>query len=511
MKIKATITFVILAAFAMVAYSFFSKEQKRADDLRDEKERAESKVANTDASRFKGEIRIGLDNYLGYYPLRSKRMQHETLNQGYQLKFNDDEADYQTRAAMLADGRLDFAVFTVDSYILNTAPNFAGQIVMVISESKGADAIVAKKEIKTVNELTHVTATLASPSHQFLKASIIDFGLDDLKGEIRPANGSSSALADLLSGKTDAAVLWEPDISTALKDDRFKTLISTKDTSRLIVDILVASDRVINESPEKLNIVLGTYFPVLRYYAKNSDELSAEFQKDASLNSGDAQRIIDSIEWLSLEQNASQWFGIRSQRVPLPEFRIVETIDLTNDILIKYGDFQGSPLPRQGPFPLLSSKQLAELHKKQSNGQAITHKDNFFTRLSPSEWASLDSVASLEIKAIEFQSGTRTFSKEARVELENIKNILKRYPRYRLSIEGHSSTQGEPEVNRQLSRERAEAIRLHLVETYQVSANRVRASGYGSDKPLIRENGESFRAWLRKLSRVEFHLLEEVY
>ena len=511
MKIKATIICVILAAVAMVVYSVFSKGKAREEQLTAEIEEADRKASNTDASRFKGEIRIGLDNYLGYYPLRSKRMKREMLNKGYQLKFNDDQADYKTRAAMLADGRLDFAVFTVDSYILNTAPNFAGQVVMVISESQGADAIVAKKEIKTVNDLNHVTATLGSPSHQFIKASIIDFGLDELKLNIRPADGSSAALADLLAGKTDAAVLWEPDVSTALKDDRFETLISTRDTSRLIVDILVASDDVINESPEKLDVLMETYFPTLRHYLKNESELSAEFQKDASLSAADAKRIIESIAWFSLEQNASQWFGIRSQRAPRPEFRIVETIDLTNDILIKYGDFRDSPLPSQGAFPLLSSKRLGKLYEKQSSGQVITNNDNFFTRLSPSQWASLDPVASLKIKPIEFQSGTRTFSKEAKEELQNIKNILKRYPRYRLSIEGHTSTQGDAAVNRQLSNERAEAIRKHLLDTYKISTNRIKATGRGSDAPLPRQDGESFRAWLRKLSRVEFHLLEEVY
>jgi len=159
----------------------------------------------------------------------------------------------------------------------------------------------------------------------------------------------------------------------------------------------------------------------------------------------------------------------------------------------------------------LSSKPLGELHKKQSKGQVIASDDTFFSRLNPSEWEVLDPVASLKIKPIKFQSGTRNFSKEAQKELENIKNILKRYPRYRLSIEGHSSTQGDPIVNRQLSLERAAAIRAHLVDVFQVSGNRVKATGYGSDKPLTRREGESFRAWLRKLSRVEFRLLEEVY
>ena len=45
------------------------------------------------------------------------------------------------------DEELEFAVATVDSYILNGSPlNYPGTIVAVIDESKGGDAIVAWKD-----------------------------------------------------------------------------------------------------------------------------------------------------------------------------------------------------------------------------------------------------------------------------------------------------------------------------------------------------------------------------
>ncbi len=498
----------------MITFSYLKKgaEQKQTmAELEQAKLEEAQKALRTDASRFKGRIKIGLDNFLGYYPIRSKHMQIEMLQDGFQLDFNDDGGDYAQRMKMLESGELDFAVFTVDSYILNAAPKFSGQIVMVISESKGADAIVVNKSITKVNDIKSITATLNSPSHQLIKASIIDFGLNDLKSNIIPADGSSAALKSLLEGKTEAAVLWEPDVSTALKDDRFKTLISTKSTSKLIVDILVASDNVVNNQPEKLEALLKNYFPTLRHFQKNKNILSQEFQKDAALTKVEADKIIDTIAWKSLQQNATYWFGIRSKNVKRPEFKIIETIDLTNDVLIKFGDFQKSPLPVGGAFQLLSSKQLAKMHEKQTSGQIINPDENFFERLSPAEWNSLDPVASLQIPPIKFKPGTKSFSEQGKLDIKNLKNILNRYPRYRLGIEGHTSTRGNAQLNTELSQQRADAIRNYLIETYKIPATRIKATGLGPSRPLERTPDMSYREWMNKLPRVEFNLLEEVY
>jgi len=480
MKVKGTILFVLVGAIALIALSWFQKQEKAVQlSIEDEARKLEEerKELLTDSSRFKGKITIGLDNYLGYYPLRSKHMQREMLQDGFPMEVKDDGADYAERIKLIESGELDFAVFTVDSYILNAAPNFSGQIVMILSESQGADAIVVNKAINKVNDIKSIT---------------------------------TEALQSLLAGETEAAVLWEPDVSTALKDDRFKVLISTESTSNLIVDILVASDNVINNEPEKLEALMKSYFPTLRYFQKNRDRLSKEFQADASLSASDADRVIDSIAWKSLRQNASSWFGLRSNSVPRPEFKIIETINLTNDVLTKFGDFDESPLPSAGAFQLLSSKHLASLHERLVSGQQLDIEETFFEQLSPKEWASLDSVASLEIPPIKFKPGTRDFSEEGKLSIKDIKNMLMRYPRYRLKIEGHTSNKGEAALNKELSQDRANSIRNYLIDQYKLPANRIKAEGVGSERPLERKPGMSYRAWLNKLPRVEFHLLEEV-
>ncbi len=177
----------------------------------------------SDAAKTKGTIRIDLDNWTGYYPLRSQEMKKRLRKSGYLLEVKDDNADYASRMKRLEDGDIDFAVATVDSYILNgVRENFPGTIIMVIDESKGGDAILAKKgtidsldKIKSKQNVT-VAFTPASPSHHLAKAASYHFGVKALLptgGKKIETDGSKAACDLLLGGKTDVAICWEPDVS----------------------------------------------------------------------------------------------------------------------------------------------------------------------------------------------------------------------------------------------------------------------------------------------------------
>ncbi|MCG6970697.1 MAG: nitrate ABC transporter substrate-binding protein, partial [Gammaproteobacteria bacterium] len=108
---------------------------------------ASQQKQTSDAKAIKGKITIGVDNWIGYFPLCSSEMRTRMRRSGYNLQCVDDNADYAKRMQQLREDELEFAVATVDSYILNASPlNYPGTIVAVIDESKGGDAIVAWKD-----------------------------------------------------------------------------------------------------------------------------------------------------------------------------------------------------------------------------------------------------------------------------------------------------------------------------------------------------------------------------
>ena len=106
MKLKATIIFVLLAAAAMIGfYSYDQSKQKtrqakkQQEQEQQEKAKQEARKLNSDTHRIKGTITVGLDSYLGYYPLRSNRLSNKMLTAGYQMEYLDDCLLYTSDAA----------------------------------------------------------------------------------------------------------------------------------------------------------------------------------------------------------------------------------------------------------------------------------------------------------------------------------------------------------------------------------------------------------------------------
>lgn len=243
-----------------------------------------SQKATSDAAETRGKIHIAVDNWIGYFPLCSGEMRKKMYQKGWLLQCDDDGADYSTRMDRLENDEIDFAVATVDSYLLNAASvNYPGAIIAVLDESKGGDAIVARKEqLSSLDELRNkdnikVAFTPNSPSHHLLKGAADHFNLPKLlpvEKRLRiETEGSEGALKKLLAGTTDIAVLWEPDVSRALENNTIVKLLGTDETERLIVDILIVNRKFMKKNPELVSLLLGTYFKVLKRYRDSPTKL----------------------------------------------------------------------------------------------------------------------------------------------------------------------------------------------------------------------------------------------
>ncbi|MDY6941737.1 MAG: OmpA family protein [Pseudomonadota bacterium] len=73
-------------------------------------------------------------------------------------------------------------------------------------------------------------------------------------------------------------------------------------------------------------------------------------------------------------------------------------------------------------------------------------------------------------------------------EIKEVADFMVEYPSTEVTIEGHTDSTGAAEYNRVLSQRRANAVRQVLLERYSVDAKRVRAVGYGEERPVA-DNG----------------------
>ncbi|MBI3270232.1 MAG: OmpA family protein [Planctomycetes bacterium] len=518
-------TFLLLAIFAGAgaAWFLFGPELLR-------RRREHQNEGTSDVGRFSAPVRLGGDGWLGYYALRSPAFKDALWRGGLKYSFTNDQGQYRERMKKLAQGEYDFVVATVDTYLLSAREEqYPGVIVAVIDESHGGDAIVAGGSIATLDDLAkpgvRIAVTPASPSDYLLKATAFHFNLEALKkpGAWRvETSGSEEALAKLRDGQVAAAVLWEPQTSRALKFPGCRKLLSTRDSANLIVDILIARRSLLKENEKLVQFVVKSYFQTL--YQLRSDPARAREQaardanetrdpKEPEIDGATAQSMLDGICFFGFRDDLRLWFGL-GENAGFQEKRLALQVADTVQVLLDAKDLTEDPL-RGDPFQILNSSVLESLAASgwtpgnvggaegESQGPAAPKA------LDDQGWARLRPVGHLASIPVYFGSGSDELSAQDRVQIDAQARILRHFPDYRIRIEGHSSPGSDPEADRQLSLARAEAIRRYLIANHHVDETRMRAAGFGADRPLPRKEGEGTRPWKARQQRVEMLLLEE--
>ncbi len=106
------------------------------------------------------------------------------------------------------------------------------------------------------------------------------------------------------------------------------------------------------------------------------------------------------------------------------------------------------------------------------------------------------------MRAIQFDHSRSTLKVESYAILDQIVEIMNRYPQYSVSIEGHTDNTGGASYNLRLSEQRALACHNYLVAK-GIAPGRVKSKGFGETKPVADNNTYGGRSLNR---RVEFNL-----
>jgi len=109
----------------------------------------------------------------------------------------------------------------------------------------------------------------------------------------------------------------------------------------------------------------------------------------------------------------------------------------------------------------------------------------------------------LAMRAVQFETGKATLKSESSRILNQIGEIMNRYPDFNLSISGHTDNSGPATNNQRLSERRAKSCYDYLARV-GVSTSRMNFSGYGESRPIADNNTLRGKALNR---RVEFNLI----
>lgn len=99
-----------------------------------------------------------------------------------------------------------------------------------------------------------------------------------------------------------------------------------------------------------------------------------------------------------------------------------------------------------------------------------------------------------------FETGKATLKSESMTEIEKVAAYMKKNPRARFEVQGHTDNQGSDKINDPLSQQRAEAV-VKALANLGVDDFNLKAVGKGSHEPVADNKTEAGRA---KNRRVEF-------
>ena len=112
--------------------------------------------------------------------------------------------------------------------------------------------------------------------------------------------------------------------------------------------------------------------------------------------------------------------------------------------------------------------------------------------------------ARVVLRGVEFGFDTAFIDPVSRTTLELVAEELGRRPGVRVRIDGHTCNMGSVDYNRELSEQRAEAVKRILVG-YGIPEDRLETAGHGEAQPVADNESDEGRALNR---RVELVILE---
>jgi Outer membrane protein and related peptidoglycan-associated (lipo)proteins len=99
---------------------------------------------------------------------------------------------------------------------------------------------------------------------------------------------------------------------------------------------------------------------------------------------------------------------------------------------------------------------------------------------------------------IQFEFDSSVLKTESYAVLDQIGREMQKDPDAKFIIDGHASVEGTAAYNMELSIDRANAVKLYLVNS-GIDGNNLTVKGYGATKPIASNDSESGRAQNRRV------------
>jgi NitT/TauT family transport system substrate-binding protein len=378
-----------------------------------------------------------------------------------------------------------------------------GRAVMIVDNTQGADAVIsANPAIQKIEDLEGKSIALLqfTPSHGMVIDALENSSLSAKKREsvkyvyINAEEGTAGVRAALESGNVDAAALWDPDLSLAVRNTKGAHVVySTKTASKLIYDVIVCDKRFLDKAenvPTFQKFVTGWMDGVTAAKANPDDAVDAliqteEFFKLLAKQEGEpfVKGLFSNIVWTGVAENARA-LGLAGGTDHYS--RVYQRFDQIYRGAGALANPKSPVIPAQDSFDYRFIKSLLA-----GDTQAQTSAAG--SEYQYSDAARETAVATKEASVtkpvmVNFMTGAADINKRSQqvVDKEMVPFIENNGGAY-FVLSGNTDSTGSAATNNALSQRRAQAVAAYLAREWDIDPKRIKVVGNGSNTPLCNE------------------------
>jgi outer membrane protein OmpA-like peptidoglycan-associated protein len=276
------------------------------------------------------------------------------------------------------------------------------------------------------------------------------------------------------------AVLWEPYITQA-RQKGYTVVLSSKDVPGAIVDVIVASDKLIQSQPEKISEFLAAYYRRIDSNLRDTSQFQQQIADDGKLSPNDANSVLQGIDFFPAIE-AQGW---------LTDGTLEKRIGSTAAVLTLAGKLNQVP---QNPKDLFTAKFITKAASNTQDLITLVRADNpelaerltgkrkglvSQTTLNANQIKSSPNIGNLQIRGeVNFALGSAQILDEGKQTLKQLSQEVAEFNLQTVAVRviGHTSQIGAADFNQKLSQQRAQVVgnylRLHNIKHNMVIEGR---------------------------------------
>lgn len=217
-------------------------------------------------------VSVGLSGWTGFGPLTLAKQAGIFEKNGLNVTLT--KIPQASRHLALASGDVQCAATTVETWIAWNANGVATKQIFQMDKSYGADGLVVRNDIAKIADLKGKAVAASSPgtSPYFVLAWMLKKNGLSIK-DVKVVNMEPGPAAQaFVAGQNDAALTYEPYLSTVRSaSDKGKIIATTLDYP-VVMDTFGCTDAFLEKNPDAAKALAKSYFDALEMIAADKDK-----------------------------------------------------------------------------------------------------------------------------------------------------------------------------------------------------------------------------------------------